>query len=339
MSDNRAKAKKRLSLAFRWLSIMATAVTLWWFLRGLDVRELGAAVARADLGLLVLAVVLNIGGHLVRAASWVVMLGPRYAVPFGRLVYCELAAQAASSISPARAGEALRLWMLKQEDAPVAVTSALIVLKKALGAASLGILAVAAILLLSGLPRWAPVLVVLAAAAMAVLVMLLALAAFRVDSLRMPRFLRAMVDGMYVLRDPARFPLSFGIILTGEAIDATAAFVILRALHVGLSVAAAIFVLFFIDFSNALPAAPANLGTFEVGAIYCLNLLHVPQAAGLAFALLFHAQQVMPQIVIGLPFELHFLGKKRRESVAAVSDATAVEVSQLRPFRKNHERL
>jgi glycosyltransferase 2 family protein len=326
MSDTPATLKERLSLAFRWLSIAATAATLWWFLRRLNVSELGAAAGRADLRLLVLAVVLNIGGQLIRAASWVVLLGPRYAVPFGRLVRYEFAAQAASSISPARAGEVLRPWLLKRENVPVAVTSALIVLKKALGAASLGMLTAAVIALLSALPGWVPSFVVLTAMAMAVLVMLLVLAAFRTDSSRMPRFLRGLADGMYVLRDPRRFPLSFGIILSGEAIDATAGFAVLRALHIGLSVAAAIFVLFFIDFSNALPAAPANLGTFEVGALYCLGLLHVPQEPALAFALLFHLQQTVPQIIIGLPFELHFLGTRKKETTAAAAGTTTIEV-------------
>ena len=76
-------------------------------------------------------------------------------------------------------------------------------------------------------------------------------------------------------------------------------------------------ILFTVDISNLLPAAPAQLGTFEVGALTALELLHVPRAAAVAFALLFHAQQVLPQIVIGLPLELHFLLVRRRSNDGA----------------------
>lgn len=299
--------KERLNLAIRWLSILATVFSLWWFLRGLDVGKLGETLDRANFWLLALAVLLNIAGQLIRTASWGVMLGPRHPVPMGRLVRYEFAAQAASAVSPARAGELLRLWMLKREDIPVGVTTALIVLKKVIGAVGIVVLVAPTPLVLSGLPGWVSGVIGLIAAAMIVQLVLLVLVAYRARPDKVPRFLRGAVDGMYFLRDHYRFPLASAWILAGEVTDAVAAFVVLRALHIGLSIAAAVLVLFFIDFSNALPAAPGNLGTFEVGALYCLNFLLVPQDAALAFALLFHIQQILPQILIGLPLQLHFL--------------------------------
>lgn len=314
--------KNRLSVAFRLLSIVATVFTLWWFLRGLDVQKMGDTLDRANLWLLALAMLLNISGQLVRAVSWVVMLGPRHPVPFGQLLRYEFAAQAASAISPARAGEVLRLWMLKQEDVPATVTTALIVLKKAIGAASIALLAVATPMVLSGLPSWVPDFVVLIMVAMVVQLVLLVLVAYHAKSDKIPKFLRGVIDGMYFLRDRRRFPHVSALILVGEATDAAAAFVVLHALHIDLPIAAAILVLFFIDFSNALPAAPAQLGTFEVGALYSIEFLRVPQDAALAFALLFHAQQVLPQIIIGLPFQLRFLGAKKRHSPTMTSGQT-----------------
>ena len=109
------------------------------------------------------------------------------------------------------------------------------------------------------------------------------------------------------------------VIFIGELLDALAAFVVMRALHIELSLLAAVLVVFFIDFSNALPAAPGHLGTFEVGALYSLGFLGVGQDAALAFALVFHAQQALPQIVFGLPFQLHFLSTKKKQAIGQES--------------------
>ena len=66
-------------------------------------------------------------------------------------------------------------------------------------------------------------------------------------------------------------------------------------------------------------AAPGHLGTFEVGALYSLGFLGVGQDAALAFALVFHAQQALPQIVFGLPFQLHFLSTKKKQAIGQES--------------------
>ncbi|MFI6132896.1 lysylphosphatidylglycerol synthase transmembrane domain-containing protein [Micromonospora sp. NPDC051141] len=304
------RTKSRLGLAFRLLCVLATVVVLWRFLRGIDVDRFTAALRGADYRLLVLAVLLNVGAQFVRGASWTAMLGARHPVRFGTLLRYELAAQAASSLTPARAGEVMRLWMLRREGVPVTVTTALIVLKKSIGAVGVALLALPVPLLL-GFTGWVPGVVLAITAAMVAHLALLVWVAHRKPGAKLPAFLRGLVDGMYFLRDRRGFAGASAWILLGEIADAAAAFVVLRALHMNLSFAAAILVLFFIDFANALPSAPAQLGTFEAGALYALGLLGVSPDLALAFTLVFHAQQAMPQIVVGLPFQLHYLAVRR----------------------------
>ena len=304
--------KRRLKTAFRVLCIVATAGGLWWFLHGLDVEQLGETFQRAAAWPLVLAVLLNICGHLVRAEGWRVMLGARHPIPYGRLLRYELAAQAASALTPVRAGEVLRFWLLKQDRVPAATTGALIVLKKVHGAVGLALLVVATPWLVSGLPGWIRGFVAGFAALMVIELAVLVVVAHRVEPVRLPKFLSGVVGGMEFLRTNRRMLTAQGVMLVGEITDAAAVVVVLHALHVDLPIAAAILTLFLIDFSNMLPVAPGNLGTFEVGALYALNLLNVPQDTALAFALLFHAQQILPQIVLGLPLELRFIARGRR---------------------------
>lgn len=138
--------------------------------------------------------------------------------------------------------------------------------------------------------------------------------AHRAGKARLPKYLRSVVAGMYFLRDRKRMPFALGLMLIGEMTDAAAVAVVLLALNLHLPVAATLLTLFLIDFSNMLPVAPGHVGTFEVGALYAMDLMHVSRDSALAFALLFHAQQVLPQIVTGLPLELKLLASRRAGS-------------------------
>ncbi|MFD9206350.1 lysylphosphatidylglycerol synthase transmembrane domain-containing protein [Streptomyces sioyaensis] len=323
MSGHRSGLNRRLGIAFRVACIAATVTALWWFLHGIDVKTLVETFHRAMLWPLVLAALLNIGSHCVRAEGWRVMLGPRHRIPFGRLLRYELAAQAASAISPARAGEVLRFWLLRQDAVPAATTGALIVLKKVLGAVGLAVLVTAAPWLLPALPHWIRGFVAVFAALMVIELVTLVFVAHRVAPDKLPKFLRGLIGGMYFLRDSRRMFRALAVMLVGEAADAAAAGAVLYALGIDLPIAAAVMVLFFIDFSNMMPIAPGHLGTFEAGALYSLNLLHVSPDAAFAFALLFHAQQVLPQIVVGLPFELRLLTRRQRGSGAVLAEEDA----------------
>jgi len=314
MIDSGSTLKRRLGTAFRLLCLVLTAGGLWWFLRGLNIKQLGETFQRAATWPLVLAALLNICGHLVRAEGWRVMLGSHLPIPYGRLLRYELAAQAASALTPARAGEVLRFWLLKQDQVPAATTGALIVLKKVHGAVGLALLVVATPWLVPDLPGWIRSFVAGFAALMIIQLGLLLIVAHRVKPERLPKFISSVIGGIDFLRDTPRMLTTQGVMLVGEMTDAAAAAVVLHALHVNLPIAAAVLTLFLIDFSNMLPAAPGHLGTFEVGALYALNLLNVPQDTAFAFALLFHAQQDLPQIVLGLPIELHFIAIRRRRN-------------------------
>jgi len=66
-----------------------------------------------------------------------------------------------------------------------------------------------------------------------------------------------------------------------------------------------------------MPTTPAHVGAFEVGALVALRALGVPEEAGLAFALVYHALQSLPLAIIGL-VELRFiLSSLRAEALAA----------------------
>src|SRR5262249_32664323 len=82
---------------------------------------------------------------------------------------------------------------------------------------------------------------------------------------------------------------------------------VLHAVGIALPLAAGLLILFTLNLAIMLPSTPAQVGALEVGALAALNLLKVPHEPALAFALLYHALQVVPLIAVGLALELRLV--------------------------------
>ena len=286
--------------------IAAIAVLLWLFVREIDWHSLGRAVEDAKLWPLVLAAALNFGCLWGKAACWRIMLAPRYVVRITRLFRITIAAFAGSVIAPARAGEVLRVWSLKRRDGvAVADSAAVAVAEKLLDGMTMLLLVAPAPFLLE-LPRWVSTAIVATAA--------IALAAFVALYIAVGRsgpspasWLARFIAGMHVIRSPKRLAQSFAVLILVWLLDLAMVMLVLHAVGVAQPVAAGLFILFAINLTIALPSTPAAVGAFEVGALAALDVLGVPRADALAFALLYHALQVVPLIAAGLALEMRLV--------------------------------
>ena len=201
---------RRLALALRLLAITAVIAALWWFVHEMDVAALGRALSTAKLWPLLIAAVLNFLCLLGKAACWRIMLAPRHRVPVLRLFRYTVAAFAASALAPARAGELLRVWVLKRRDGvPAADTAAVAVSEKLLDGISMLILVAPVPWLLPGLPSWVSGAIALCAAIAIVLFVALVIAVPRVgraahEGAPPPGAIRRFIAGMHGLRSPKR---------------------------------------------------------------------------------------------------------------------------------------
>jgi uncharacterized membrane protein YbhN (UPF0104 family) len=304
--------KRRFSIAFNWISIIGTLVTIWWFVRNLNIHQLGDAFGRITLGPLVVAVILGLISQANRALGWTVMLNPTYPVPYGRQLRYELTAQAASVLMPARAGELLRVWLLRREDVPAATTVALIAVKKLFEGLGLAALSLLAPPLLTGLPGWLTSSIWVFAGAMAALTVGLIIGARRMRSEYADSRWGRFVSGLEFLRDNRRLLSALGLAMLGEVLDWAAVVASLYALDIHLALPAAAVILFMVDTSNLFPSGPAHAGTFEVGVLAAFDAVHGPTSAAVAFAVVFHTQQVLSQLVVGVPLLLQEQTGRRR---------------------------
>jgi uncharacterized protein (TIRG00374 family) len=325
---------RRLSITLRILTIVAIAACLWWFIHAMDFATLGRALRTAKAWPLVLAAVLNFVCLWGKAVCWRLMFAPRHKVSVLRLFRYTIATFAASAIAPARAGEVLRIWTLKRRDGvPPADTAAVAVAEKLLDGISMLLIVAPVPWLLPGLPMWV-VGSIAGCAAIAIAAFIgLSIAVSRVgavspiDEGKVRSVFRRFITGMHVLRSPKRLIAALCVLVLVWTADLGEVVAVLHAVDIHLPIAAGLLILFTLNLAIVLPSTPAQVGALEVGALAALKLLHVDQEPALAFALLYHAAQVIPLIAAGLIFELRLvLGREDEPAPPVVSASPPVPV-------------
>ncbi len=118
--------------------------------------------------------------------------------------------------------------------------------------------------------------------------------------------------GLTFPRDLRRVGAATALALVGELADLAAVVAVLDALDIDVSLIAAAAILDVVDISNLLPSAPAHSGTFEVGVLAAFDALGGQTAAAVAVGLIFHTQQVVSQVIVGVPFLLSEMLARRR---------------------------
>lgn len=311
---------RRLALVVRLALLGAMAVLLWLFIRELDWSELGAALGDARWWPLLPAVAIAFGMLWCAAFGLRIMLAPRHVVSTPRLFRYTIVAYAASVIAPARAGELVRVWLLKQrEGVPIADSAAAVVAQKVVDGLTMILFVAPTPLLVPDLPTWVGRAIAIVAAVTLVVFVALYLAVGRQTGEPRTTWLARFIAGMHVLRSPRRLWLAAGAQLLAWAIDLVMVACVLHAVGIELPVSAGLLILFTLNLTIIVPT-PANLGSLEVGVFAATRILGVDDERALAFALLYHACLVVPILVAGLALELQLLLRPGRWTGEAARD-------------------
>jgi uncharacterized membrane protein YbhN (UPF0104 family) len=294
--------RRALGIGLRLLLVALVAFGLWLFVRGLDPRALLAALRSASPSLLAAAAVVNLAHLGFRMLRLRELVRPTRLIGTGRLYRYFLALCAGNNLLPARAGEAVRIWLLHSREGVAASTAiSASVVEKVSDVVSLLILVAPLPWLLSDLPAWVARSLSFSGLAAAVLIAILA-ALLHAHRHYPPHTLRGRIAlGGRTLHGVAGVLtislLSFGVWVS----DAATLLLVLRAVHVEIPFAGTLFVLLTLNLAIAAPSTPAQVGAFELGTVAALRVLHVPEEPALAVALLYHLAQVIPVTLLGLP--------------------------------------
>jgi len=312
VTDGRRKA---LMLVVRVVTIAVIVACLGLLIRKIDWTKLGGTIATAAIWPLVVAAILNFVLLVGKGVCWRIMLAPRYDVPTLRLVRYTIVAFAASVLAPARAGELLRVWMLKHRDGvPTADVAAVAITEKLLDGVTMLILVAPLPWLLPDLAPWVTnsIMILAAIALVAFIGLYIAVGRIKDPTSWFARF----IAGMEILRSPRRLLAALGSLMVVWVADLLMIWLVAYAVGIEVSLGASLLIMFTLNLAITAPSTPAGVGALEVGVLAATRLLRIPDEPALAFALLYHAIQIVPLIVVGLSLEWRLVLGKDKPGVA-----------------------
>ena len=313
-----------------WLGLAVSAVFGYLAVRGAHPSATWDALREASVPWLLVSLALLVIAFFIRAVRWWSLFEPGRRPPLQEVVKALFIGYLANNLLPARAGEAARTVALNRSPArtPVAETVATVLIERAYDVLSLVLLL---FVLLPGLPAvtWlraaggagAVLLVGLALVAVVVLrygdrllpVLFRPLARLRFVpagfSDRAPREFRTGLAGL--LR-PRVALVAFAWTTLSWGVLGISYWLAMLAFDLHLSPLAGVLVVIGIGLALILPSSPAALGVFEAATVVVLAAYDVDASRALSYALVLHALNVAPFIVVALAlFAKRRLGRTR----------------------------
>jgi uncharacterized membrane protein YbhN (UPF0104 family) len=295
-------SRQRLFFAIRiaaWLAVGACVIV---FARKLDWDQVFGAFAGVDLRLAILATVVGLPCTALQGLRWAALVKPVASVPRMTMIAALYVGQAASALLPMRAGEAVRTELLSRASGMGRA--------RALGTVALDhainglvMFALAATLpLLLPVPRWLAIALwggMLLAVSAGLLLLRLARHPGTEGDGRIGRLVVRLRTGLAAARDPRAVAEAALFAALAWAVEIAVAMIALDAFHLPHDLAHAMAVLFGVNVALAIPSPPAALGSFELGAGTALVAFGGPTERAAAFALGYHAMQLLPTLVMG----------------------------------------
>lgn len=296
-------ARKRLLFGIRigvWL-IVGTCVIV--FARRLDWEQVFGSFEGVDLKLALLATAVGLPCTALQGLRWSSLVKAVHSrVPRMTPVAAMYVGQAASAFLPMRAGEAVRTELLARATGLGRATSlGTVALDHTIN--GLVMFAFAGVLpLLLPVPRWMAVVLwlgMLGAIALGLVLLRLARHPGSESTGRLGRLVVRVRSGLVAARNPRAVALAAGFAALSWMVEIAVAVVALDAFGLPHDLPHAMVVLFGVNLALAIPSPPASLGNFELGAGSALVAFGGSTERAAAFAIGYHAMQLLPTLIMG----------------------------------------
>ena len=313
------------------LGVVISVALLWWTLRGESFSEIWSVLRESNAGLFVLAAAVATLMFPLRAWRWRYILEPTAGtIPFGPLWRATAIGFMVNNVSPARAGELARAYVLSRETGRISFTASLasLVVDRVFDALVVVLLLLVAVSL-PGFPTgatvggWSMSRLLLAGAMVAIAALVvLVLAALFPDRLarlweralggRAPRLmargreiLLSFGAGLGVLRDLRLSAIVFVWALISWLVNGASFWIAFKAVGIEAPFTAALFLQSVLAASVAAPSAPGFFGVFEAAAKIALGVYGIDNTLAVSYALGYHLLGWLPITAIGF----WYLGK------------------------------
>lgn len=312
---------KRLQIL---LSLLISAVCLYFSFRGIDWSETFKAMRQANYVLITGTVLVTLVSVWLRAYRWKFMLDPIKAVSISDLYSSTMIGFMANNILPARLGEFVRAYAIGHTArVSKGAAFATIVIERAFDMVSL-VFFLGVVLLVHPLARPVKVAggIAIAICAMMFVVLILfrarrdlVMRLFHIVSVRMPEgarrkgegLLHSFIDGLEVLARGHHIVIILVLSLVMWLTVALSMDLGLKAFALDVPIHASLVLLVVVSLALMIPSGPGFAGTFEAAVIGTLLLMNIDKERAASYAIMYHATQFVPITALGF----YYLWKAR----------------------------
>lgn len=313
---------RRSRLLVNLVTVAVTVLFSYIALSGINFSEVWHALRASDYLWLIPALLAFGLGSVARGLRWRSLFAPGRRPPRGPVLNATMIGYFYNSILPARAGEAARVLVLNQRSTTAAVEIVgTVVIERLYDLVTI-------LLIFFAAEPWLPHVSWFGAAAVAAIVLaVLIVATVVVLALYGDRFLRMLLwplrrfsalsgtrldrtveelrHGLSGLRHGVVALEAFLWTVAAWMFSALCAYFVSVAFHLHLPFACGVLVVVAVGLSMILPSPPGAIGVFEGAALIALKAYGVPHSVALPYALVLHAVNLVPYIVVGVVL-LHY---------------------------------
>jgi glycosyltransferase 2 family protein len=320
-----------------WGGILVSLLFIYLTFRGTDFGALGAALRRSNYWMLVPALLVLAVATVLRALRWRLLISLEHRPSTAAVTSALVVGYLFNSILPARAGEAIRVVVLRQRaGTPKSVALGTVIAERAIDVLTLLVLLFVAAPVVPH-TDWLPRVLVLGAVLFVVTAAVLIAFAFygerparfvlrplgvlpRMSRDRLQLAAANLMRGLSAFRSPAVALPAFALTAASWLLIAFASWICMRGFDLRLGFSAAVLVVVAVNLAMILPSGPAGIGVFEAATLTALHPFDVDRAQALSYALVLHGLNVVPFIVAGyLVLQHHALVPRSGEQAVSSS--------------------
>lgn len=314
--DRAGVQRRRRRIAINLATVAVTVFFSYIALSNIKLAEVWQALQASDYWWLIPALIAFGLGNLARALRWRSLFAPGRRPPLGTTMDAMMIGYFYNNILPARAGEAARVLVLTQRSSspPVEIVGT-VVLERLYDVLAILVIFFAA-------EPWLPHVSWFGAAALAAAVLAVTIAAAATvltlygdrplrlllrplgrlsifSGERLERTVAELAHGLSGLRNLRVAVEAFLWTAAAWLFSALCAYFVSVAFHLHLPFACGVLVVVAVGLGMILPSPPAAVGVFEGAALIALNAYGVPHSEALPYALVLHAVNFVPFVIVG----------------------------------------
>jgi uncharacterized protein (TIRG00374 family) len=334
----RRAAAPRISrrLAINLATVAVTVFFSYIALSNIKLDEVWSALKASDYWWLIPSLIAFGFGNLARALRWRSLFAPGRRPPIGTTMDAMMVGYLYNNILPARAGEAARVLVLTQRSSspPVEIVGT-VVLERLYDVLAILVIFFVAVPWLPHVSWFGAAAAAAAVLAGAIAVSATVLALYGDRPLRLllrplgrlslfsgDRLERTVVElahGLSGLRNVRVAAEAFLWTAAAWLCSALCAYFVSVAFHLHLPFACGVLVVVAVGLGMILPSPPAAVGVFEGAALIALNAYGIPHSAALPYALVLHAVNFVPFVIVGVAL-LQYNARHPVRRAAAVAE-------------------